>query len=489
MSTSQEPNLALFIDFDNVALGARDARQRFDIQIVLQRLLEKGKIIAKKAYADWSHHKEYLTDLHQAGIELIEIPAPKLSGKNSADIRLVVDAMDMCYGKEHLDTYVIVSGDSDFSPLVSKLRENGKSVIGMGLRNSSSHLLIVNCDEFIFYDDLYIERVGRQLDGFSHVPAEKRKLFEFLIATIHGLLRESRGVLYSSLIKDTMKRKQPEFDEHQHGYSNFGDLLEEGMSHGLLEAIRDSRAGGTWVVTALGKGAQLVGGQIPASRARSGERRRGGRGRRSEGTVATAAGVAVATPAIVTPETPSVVADPSAASGPPAPREAAPVAATDLSVRPLPAEGVVEGSRRSRSRRRGRRRENGRPAQAGEGAPGLPDVGNEAVPRAPASTAPTPVVAVRDGDASAAGEAPAAKRGSRRGGRSRARPAGEKTAGDKPVAVPAPAARPTARPGGETAPRPAPRKKAAPRKAPGGEAAAPPRAPRKKTAKKPPTAG
>jgi uncharacterized protein (TIGR00288 family) len=483
MSTSQEPNLALFIDFDNVALGARDARQRFDIQIVLQRLLEKGKIIAKKAYADWSHHKEYLTDLHQAGIELIEIPAPKLSGKNSADIRLVVDAMDMCYGKEHLDTYVIVSGDSDFSPLVSKLRENGKSVIGMGLRNSSSHLLIVNCDEFIFYDDLYIERVGRQLDGFSHVPAEKRKLFEFLIATIHGLLRESRGVLYSSLIKDTMKRKQPEFDEHQHGYSNFGDLLEEGMSHGLLEAIRDSRAGGTWVVTALGKGAQLVGGQIPASRARSGERRRGGRGRRSEGTVATAAatGAAVATPAIVTPETPTVVAAPAAASGPQVPAEAA--TTTDLSIRPLPAEGLVEGSRRSRSRRRGRRRENGRPAPAGEGAPGLPDVGNEAVPRAPASTAPAPVVAT--GDASAIGEAPAAKRGSRRGGRSRARPAGEKAAGDKTIAVPAPAVRPT----GETAPRPAPRKKAAPRKAPVGEAVAPPRAPRKKTAKKPPTAG
>ncbi len=355
----------------------------------------------------------------------------------------------------------------------------------MGLRNSSSHLLIVNCDEFIFYDDLYIERVGRQLDGFSHVPAEKRKLFEFLIATIHGLLRESRGVLYSSLIKDTMKRKQPEFDEHQHGYSNFGDLLEEGMSHGLLEAIRDSRAGGTWVVTALGKGAQLVGGQIPASRARSGERRRGGRGRRSEGTVATAAatGAAVATPANVTPETPPVVAEPAAASGPPALAET--VTTTDLSIRPLPADGLAEGSRRSRSRRRGRRRENGRPAQAGEGAPGLPEIGNAAVPPVPAQTAPAPVVATRDGDAPTAGEAPAAKRGSRRGGRSRARPAGEKAAGDKTIAAPAP----TARPAGETAPRPAPRKKAAPRKAPVGEAAALPRAPRKKTAKKPPTAG
>ncbi|MHB8080367.1 MAG: NYN domain-containing protein, partial [Candidatus Krumholzibacteriia bacterium] len=315
MSSSQETNLALFIDFDNVALGARDAHQRFDIQIVLQRLLEKGKIIAKKAYADWSHHKEYLTDLHQAGIELIEIPAPKLTGKNSADIRLVVDAMDMCYGKEHLDTYVIVSGDSDFSPLVSKLRENGKSVIGMGLRNSSSHLLIVNCDEFIFYDDLYIERVGRQLDGFSHVPAEKRKLFEFLISTIQGLLRESRGVLYSSLIKDTMKRKQPEFDEHQHGYSNFGDLLEEGMSHGLLEAIRDSRAGGTWVVTALGKGAQLVGVAHTPSRARGGERRRGGRGRRGEGS---AAGAPSGTSAVAPPAGPVAASEAAPAVAEPA---------------------------------------------------------------------------------------------------------------------------------------------------------------------------
>ncbi len=478
MSTSQEPNLALFIDFDNVALGARDARQRFDIQIVLQRLLEKGKIIAKKAYADWSHHKEYLTDLHQAGIELIEIPAPKLSGKNSADIRLVVDAMDMCYGKDHLDTYVIVSGDSDFSPLVSKLRENGKSVIGMGLRNSSSHLLIVNCDEFIFYDDLYIERVGRQLDGFSHVPAEKRKLFEFLVATIHGLQRESRGVLYSSLIKDTMKRKQPEFDEHQHGYSNFGDLLEEAMSHGLLEAIRDSRAGGTWVVTALGKGAQLVG-VHPASRARSGERRRGGRGRRSEGTVAAATGAAVAPPATVTPETPPAVEEPAAAPA---------ATAADLAVRPLPAEGVAEGSRRSRSRRRGRRRENGRPAQAGEGAPGLSGTGNVADPTPPEPVVPAPAVPAKDGEASASGAAPAAKRGSRRGGRSRARPAGEKAAGDKTVATEASAPAPVAKPASGTASRPATRKKAAPRKAPEGEAAARPRAPRKKTAKKPPSA-
>ncbi len=280
MTQTQEPNLALFVDFDNVALGARDARQRFDIQLILQRLLEKGKIIVKRAYADWRHHKEYLQDMHQAGIELIEIPAPQLSGKNSADIRLVVDAMDMCYGKEHMNVFVIVSGDSDFTPLVSKLRENGKSVIGVGMRNSSSRLLIVNCDEFIFYDDLYSEQAGRQVAVLQNVPQKERELFDFLVTTIQGLMRESRGVLYSSLIKDTMKRKQPEFSEHEYGYSNFGDLLEDAMEHGLLEAVRDSRAGGTWVVTALGKAAGAEGNGPRRSRGRRRGRRRSENGGR-----------------------------------------------------------------------------------------------------------------------------------------------------------------------------------------------------------------
>jgi uncharacterized protein (TIGR00288 family) len=256
MRQDQENNLALFIDFDNVALGARDAGLRFEVHHVLQRLLEKGKIIMKKAYADWSHHKEYMTDLHEAGVELIEIPRPRLSGKNSADIRLVVDAMDLCHGKAHLDTFVIVSGDSDFSPLVAKLRENNKAVIGVGVRNSTSQLLVSGCDEFIFYDDLMKERAGRQVESLEDVPAEHRKLFDFLLSTTRALLREGRDQLFSSLIKDTMKRKRPDFNESGYGYSTFGELLEDAQAHGLLEVTRDERAGGTWVVTGLGQAAR-----------------------------------------------------------------------------------------------------------------------------------------------------------------------------------------------------------------------------------------
>ena len=257
MSQDRETNLALFIDFDNVAIGARDSGQRFEIKLLLQRLLEKGKIIAKKAYADWHYYKEYMSPLHEAAIELIEIPMPKISGKNSADIKLVVDAMDLCYSKDHIDTFVIVSGDSDFSPLVSKLRENNKRVIGVGVKNSSSRLLIGNCDEFIFYDDIYRQRSGRLSRSGVKVPDGKRELFDFLIKTVQSLLLESRGVLYSSLIKDTMTRKQPDFNERNHGYSTFGDLLEEARELGLLKVDRDAQAGGTWVVKGLGEGIAL----------------------------------------------------------------------------------------------------------------------------------------------------------------------------------------------------------------------------------------
>jgi uncharacterized protein (TIGR00288 family) len=283
MSQDRETNLALFIDFDNVALGARDARQRFDINPLLQRLLEKGKIIVKKAYADWHYYKEHMTPLHEAAIELIEIPMPRISGKNSADIRLVVDAMDMCYSKDHIDTFVIVSGDSDFSPLVSKLRENNKRVIGIGVKNSSSKLLINNCDEFIFYDDIY-RHTQRRLGGTAaNVPADKRELFDFLVKTVQSLLVENRGMLYSSLIKDTMTRKQPDFTERAHGFSTFGDLLDEARKLGLLNVERDAAAGGTWVVQGLGTGVEAEtkgGAEKPGngtSRS-SRRRRRGGRG-------------------------------------------------------------------------------------------------------------------------------------------------------------------------------------------------------------------
>ncbi len=279
MSQDRETNLALFIDFDNVAIGARDSGQRFEIKLLLQRLLEKGKIIAKKAYADWHFYKEHMSPLHEAAIELIEIPMPKISGKNSADIKLVVDAMDLCYSKDHIDTFVIVSGDSDFSPLVSKLRENNKRVIGVGVKNSSSRLLIGNCDEFIFYDDIYRQRSGRLSRSGVKVPSEKRDLFDFLVKTVQSLLLESRGVLYSSLIKDTMTRKQPDFNERTHGYSTFGDLLEEARELGLLKVDRDAQAGGTWVVKGLGEGIALEkasNGDGPSRSSR--RRRRSGRG-------------------------------------------------------------------------------------------------------------------------------------------------------------------------------------------------------------------
>ncbi len=283
MSQDRETNLALFIDFDNVALGARDARQRFDIKPLLNRLLEKGKIIVKKAYADWHYYKEHMTPLHEAAIELIEIPMPRISGKNSADIRLVVDAMDMCYSKDHIDTFVIVSGDSDFSPLVSKLRENNKRVIGIGVKNSSSKLLIGNCDEFIFYDDIYRQTQRRLGGSVENVPVDKRELFDFLVKTVQSLLQENRGVLYSSLIKDTMTRKQPAFTERAHGFSTFGDLLDEARKLDLLIVERDAAAGGTWVVQGLGSGVEADGAPTAekssnGSSRSSRRRRRSGRG-------------------------------------------------------------------------------------------------------------------------------------------------------------------------------------------------------------------
>jgi uncharacterized protein (TIGR00288 family) len=255
MTQPRETNLALFIDFDNLAIGARDARQRLDIRLLIQRILEKGKIIVKRAYADWHHHKEHMTALHESAIDLIEVPAPRISGKNSADIRMVVDAMDLCYAKEHIDTFVICSGDSDFSPLVSKLRENNKRVIGVGMKNSSSHLLIGNCDEFIFYDDIYRQNQVHAPVSGANVPLDKREMFDFLVQTVQSLLQEeSRGVLFSSLIKDTMTRKQPHFSERALGYGTFGDVLEEARNLGLLQVERDARSGGTWVVRGLGAG-------------------------------------------------------------------------------------------------------------------------------------------------------------------------------------------------------------------------------------------
>jgi len=247
-----EHNLAVFIDFENLALGFKGKKdKRFEIQKVLERLVEKGKIIVKKAYADWADYKDYKKPLHEAAIELIEIPKRSMTGKNSADIRLCVDALDLCYSKEHIDTFVIVSGDSDFSHLVYKLKENGKRAIGLGMKESSSHLLIDNCDEFIYYEDL--ERpIGTPPKIEQDLPEKKREAFQLLVDSVVALVRENKEVLWSSMVKETMKRKKPSFNESYHGYRTFSDLLEDAEKEGIIHLRTDSRSG-TYVVVGFGK--------------------------------------------------------------------------------------------------------------------------------------------------------------------------------------------------------------------------------------------
>jgi uncharacterized protein (TIGR00288 family) len=247
-----EHTLAVFIDFENLALGFRGKRdKRFEIRKVLERLVEKGKIIVKKAYADWADYSEYKKPLHEAAIELIEIPKRAMTGKNSADIRLCVDALDLCYSKEHIDSFVIVSGDSDFSPLVSKLKENGKRVIGLGMKESSSNLLVDNCDEFIYYEDL--ERpLGIPPKIEQDLPEKKKEAFQLLIDSVVALVRENKEVLWSSMVKETMKRKKPSFNESYHGYRTFSDLLEDAEKEGIIRLRTDTRSG-TYVITGFGK--------------------------------------------------------------------------------------------------------------------------------------------------------------------------------------------------------------------------------------------
>jgi uncharacterized protein (TIGR00288 family) len=258
-------NLAVFCDFENIALGARDAKYAsFDMQLVLQKLLLKGSIVLKKAYCDWDRYKEFKATMHEAAFELIDIPHTRQSGKNSADIRMVVDALDLCYTKEHIDTFVIVSGDSDFSPLVSKLRENAKTVIGVGVKRSTSDLLISNCDEFIFYDDLVVKRERgprrRRREAETKVepaarPAEKaakgpedraQEAIDLVRETIEALYAErgDTAKLWGSMVKQTLKRRQPSFNESFYGFASFNELLEEAQARGQLELEMDKRSGG-----------------------------------------------------------------------------------------------------------------------------------------------------------------------------------------------------------------------------------------------------
>jgi len=271
-----ERALAVFIDFENLALGFQGRRDRFDIGRVLERLVEKGKIVAKKAYADWSRFGPYTGPLHEAAIELVEIPRRNLTGKNSADIRLCVDAMDLAYSKDHIDTFVVVSGDSDFSPLVSKLKENGKHVIGLGMQESTSDLLRDNCDEFIYYEDLgkgttLAPTINPQL------PENKRKAFALLMESMLALRRENKEVLWSSMIKDTMKRKKPSFNEAYHGYRTFSELLEDAQKEGLVELDTDQRSR-TYVVTRFGS--EITAGPAPAVPPKDRRRRSTGKQRR-----------------------------------------------------------------------------------------------------------------------------------------------------------------------------------------------------------------
>jgi uncharacterized protein (TIGR00288 family) len=248
--TDEKQTLAVFIDFENLAVGFKDRKDKFDIGRVLDRLVEKGNIVVKRAYGHWYRFGMYVEPLHEAAIELIEIPRRHMTGKNSADIRLCVDVMDLCYSKGHINTFVILSGDSDFSPLVSKLKENGKHVIGLGMHDSTSSLLRDNCDEFIYYEDLETE-VKQGVVEVQGADERQREVFALLIESLQALRRENRDILWSSLIKETMKRKRPSFNESFYGYSSFSRLLEDAASRKLVELTRDA-ANRSYIVTRFG---------------------------------------------------------------------------------------------------------------------------------------------------------------------------------------------------------------------------------------------
>jgi len=259
-------NMAVFCDFENVALGVQEARYAaFDIQKVLERLLLKGNIVVKKAYCDWERYKQFKAAMHEAAFELIEIPHVRQSGKNSADIRMVVDALDLCYTKSHVDTFVVVSGDSDFSPLVSKLRENNKLVIGVGVKKSTSDLLIANCDEFIFYDDLVrggqkqrksakkatkktAKKAGAKKPSPESLEEEQKRqeALDLVIETVEDLFEErgEEDKVWGSMVKQALKRRKPGFNESYHGFRTFGKLLEEAQARELLELEHDEKSGG-----------------------------------------------------------------------------------------------------------------------------------------------------------------------------------------------------------------------------------------------------
>ncbi len=269
--TSKPKNLALFCDFENIALGVRDAQYaRFDIEEVLERLLVKGNIVVKKAYCDWDRYKGFKADMHEASFELIEIPHLRQSGKNSADIRMVVDALDLCYTKAHVDIFVVISGDSDFSPLVSKLRENNKIVIGVGVKESTSNLLIANCDEFIYYDDIIRQAErhktrkkkgnGKKEGGEEgQASASKRmgrdeKAFAWALETMDDLFsdRDPEEKVWGSMVKQALKRRKPGFNERYHGFRSFSELLEKMEEKSMVKLEHDKKSGGYIIIDYMG---------------------------------------------------------------------------------------------------------------------------------------------------------------------------------------------------------------------------------------------
>jgi uncharacterized protein (TIGR00288 family) len=270
---SDERRIAVFIDFENIALGVKEAKyKKFDFATVMARLLEKGRIIAKRAYADWTRYSEYNAILHDYAVELVEVPKARQAGKNSADIRMVVDALEMCYTNQHLDTFAILSGDSDFSPLVSKLKESDKLVIGVGVKHSTSTLLVSNCDEFIFYEDIVRpppSSGGTLPPGLS---AKEQEAFQAVLEATRALIRESKDILWGSMIKQTIQRKKPSFNEGYYGYDTFSQLLEDMEDKGIISLERDERSG-TYVVTSV---------NVSSTRSRRKVRSSGGRAKTSK---------------------------------------------------------------------------------------------------------------------------------------------------------------------------------------------------------------
>ncbi|HEY2955666.1 MAG TPA: NYN domain-containing protein [Candidatus Eisenbacteria bacterium] len=346
---SAQLHLAVFIDFENLALGLRDGDPPFDVRRILDRLLEKGKVIAKVAYADWSRFRDYTASLHESGIELIEIPRRATTGKNSADIRLVVDAMDLSWSKAHIDTFVIVSGDSDFSPLVAKLKENGKHVIGLGMRASTSPLLANGCDEFVYYEDL--DPRPSRTRARPRPAGDAEEAFRLVADTVSALRRENIEVIQASLVKDTLKRKRPAFTEAAFGYGSFGELLEDAQQSGAITLRKDERSG-TYLVDTPAKP-----GRAARPRARAAAPAQARAEARAPARAAAPANARAAAPA---PTRATAPAHPRAAS--PAPGRSAAAAERESARPPNPAAPAAPvaaapaaARRRPRRRRRSRR--------------------------------------------------------------------------------------------------------------------------------------